>query len=362
VSVTREASGTLSSDALRVLALGTADRLALPAFCERFAVDPAWLADPDARVPVAAVVRVWDELPALVGDEDAFGVHLAERAVGAPLGLGGQLVVSAATLRDGLRRILAFERVFHDVRQSELILDGDRAVLRHDPLGLRMPRHAIEFGWAWIVLMARRMTGARITPRAVVFAHAAPVSRAEHARVFGVSPKFGGALPELVLGRADLDRPSRGVDPALGAILESHARLLQARLPASLELVDRARAAVHEAMLAGDATVAAVARRLEATPRTLQRRLRESGTSLVQLLDEVRADAARRWLADPTVSIAEIAFGLGFAEVSAFHRAFVRWTGITPGQFRRGDHVAREGKRVARPDKARVGRRGIHRA
>src|SRR5262245_46483834 len=132
MGATREASGTISSEAMRVLALGAMGRLTLAAFCERFALDPAGLNDPDARVPVAMVTRGWDELPALVEDEDAFGVHLAERAVAAPLGLGGQLVVSAATLGEGLRRILAFERVFHDVAQSEMIVEGDRVVIRHD--------------------------------------------------------------------------------------------------------------------------------------------------------------------------------------------------------------------------------------
>jgi hypothetical protein len=266
----REASGTLSSEALRVLALGAVPRLTPPAFCQRFAVEPALIADPDARVPVATVVRMWDELPTLVGDEDAFGIHLAERAVAAPLGLGGQLVVSAATLGDGLRRILAFERVFHDVAQTRLTLDGDRAVMRHDPRGIRMPRHAAEFGAAWIVLMARRVTGANVTPHAVVFGHTAPTSAAEHVRVFGVKPRFGSELLELALRRADLDRASRGVDPALGAILESHARLLQARLPASRDLIDVARAAVHAAMLEGKPTVTTVARRLELAPRTLR--------------------------------------------------------------------------------------------
>jgi AraC-like DNA-binding protein len=334
-TATREATGTLSSEALRVLAIGAvAGGMPPPEFCRRFGVDAAVLADPDQRVPVATVVRIWDELPGIVGD-DAFGLHLAERAAAAPLGLGGQLVVSAPTLGDGIRRILAFERVFHDVRQSELVVDGDRAVLRHDPAGLRLPHHAIEFAWAWLVLLARRVTGAAIAPRAVVFAHAGPATRAEHARVLGVTPVWGGAVPELVLARADLDRPSRGVDPALGAILESHARLLAARLPTSTELVDRVRAALHDAMLAGDPTLAEVARRLDVAPRTLQRKLADGDTSVAALLEELREGTARRWLADPTVSIAEVAFGLGFAEVSAFHKAFVRWTGVTPGQFRK---------------------------
>jgi AraC-like DNA-binding protein len=358
MSILREAVGTVSIEALSVLALGAADRLTVPEFCTRFALAPTLLADPDARVPVALMVRVWDELPAMVDDENAFGLHLAERAVAAPLGLAGHLVTSAASLEHGLRRVLAFQRVFHDGALSRLALDGQRAVIRLDPLGMRMPRHATEFEWAWLVLISRRMTGANITPLSVVFTHPSPPSRSEHVRVFGVSPKFDGELPELVLRRTDLDRSSRGADPALGAILESHARLLQARLPATQELIDRARAAVHAAILMGKPTVAAVASQLDIAPRTLQRRLREYDTSLVQLIDEVRVEAARRWLADPTVSVAEIAFGLGFAEVSAFHRAFVRWTGATPGQFRRGEQVARKSKRVARPAKARADRPG----
>jgi AraC-like DNA-binding protein len=331
----REAPGTLSAEALRVLALGAAaGGMPPPAFCARFELTPSLLGDPDARVPTATVVRIWDQLPTLLGD-DAFGLRLAEHAVAAPLGLGGQLIASAPTFGDGLRRILAFERVFHDVRQSELVVRGARAVVRHDPAGLRLPRHAIEFAWAWVVLLGRRTTGAAIVPHAVTFTHAAPAQLAMHRRVFGTTPAFGGAVPELVLATDDLARPSRGADPALGAILESHARLLVRALPAPDDPVAQARAAVHAVMLDGTPTVAAAAARLGVAPRTLQRLLRGHGTSVQALLDEVRADTARAWLRDPTVAIAEIAFGLGFAEVSAFHRAFVRWTGVTPGQYRR---------------------------
>src|SRR3569623_1880522 len=120
--------------------------------------------------------------------------------------------------------------------------------------------------------------------------------------------------------------PAVLADPALGAILESHARLLLARLPAADSFGDEARAAIHAAMLAGDVGLDAVAARLGLTARTLQRRLQDAGASLQQLVDEVRREAAQAWLAEPHVSIAEVAIGLAFAEVSAIHRAFVRWT------------------------------------
>jgi AraC-like DNA-binding protein len=71
------------------------------------------------------------------------------------------------------------------------------------------------------------------------------------------------------------------------------------------------------------------------SPRTLQRRLHEENTSHQQLLDELRRELAQRYLREPTIAIGETAFLLGFSEPSAFHRAFKRWTGTTPGTFRR---------------------------
>jgi AraC-like DNA-binding protein len=332
-----EATGTLSVLAVRTIAMGAAARGLPPEeLCARFGIDPALLADVDARVPVSDVVALWNAVPGLVGDED-FGLHLAELAAAAPQGLGGQLIAASPTLGEGLRRILRFERVFHDVRTSELVLEGDEAAIVHDTRGgLPLPRHAAEFGWAWVVLVARRVTGAAMAPRRVAFGHPAPRDAGEHLRVLGVRPAFGAEVPRLVLARADLDRASTEADAALAEILDSHARTLLARLPTAPELVAQVRAAALQALAKGGLSVAAVAHELGIAPRTLQRRLAdEHGTSFQAVADELRAHLARQWLGEPSRAVAEVAFTLGFADQSAFHRAFVRWTGMTPGQFRR---------------------------
>jgi AraC-like DNA-binding protein len=331
-----EATGTLSVLAVRVIAMGAARGGLPPAeLCARFGLDPALLADVDARVPVADVVALWHEVPRLVADDD-FGLHLAELAASAPQGLGGQLIAASPTLGDGLSRILRFERVFHDVRTSELALEGDEATFSHDTRGgLPLPRHAAEFGWAWLLLIARRVTGAAIVPRRVTFSHPAPPRLDEHTRILGVRPSFGAEVPRLVLARAELARACLSADAALAEILDSHARSLLARLPSTPELIAQVRAAAMESLARGDLTVASVARRLGLAPRTLQRRLAdEHGSSFQSVADDLRADLARQWLASPTMAVAEVAFALGFADQSAFHRAFVRWTGQTPGQFR----------------------------
>jgi len=338
--VRTEATGTLSVLAVRVIAMGAAasTRGGLPPeeLCRRFGIDLGLLADVDARVPVADVVALWNQVPELVGDED-FGLHLAELVAMAPQGLGGQMIAASPTLGDGLRRVLQFERIFHDVRTSELVLEGEEAAIVHDTRGgIPLPRHAAEFGWAWLLLIARRVTGATIAPRRVAFGHAEPRSVGEHARVFGQRPEFGVEVPRLVLARGDLDRASVEADAALAEILDSHARGLLARLPTAPELVAQVRTAAMQAMATGQLSVAGVARRLGIAPRTLQRRLAdEHGTSFQAVIDELREQLARQWLGERGLAVAEVAFSLGFADQSAFHRAFVRWTGVTPGQFRR---------------------------
>ncbi|HWO25320.1 MAG TPA: AraC family transcriptional regulator [Kofleriaceae bacterium] len=331
-----ESTGTLSVLAVRTIAMGAARGGLPPAeLCARFGIDPALLADADARVPVSDVIALWQEVPRLVGDED-FGLHLAELAAAAPQGLGGQLIAASPTLGDGLRRVLRFERVFHDVRTSELVLEGDEAAIVHDTRGgLALPRHAAEFGWAWLVLIARRVTGAALAPRRASFGHPAPRRIAEHTRVLGVAPSFGAEVPRLTLARADLDRATTTADAALAEILDSHARTLLAQLPTAPELIAQVRAAALRALAEGELSVAAVARHLGVAPRTLQRRLADlHGASFQAVVDDLRAGLARQWLGEHTRPVAEVAFALGFADQSAFHRAFVRWTGMTPGQFR----------------------------
>ena len=101
------------------------------------------------------------------------------------------------------------------------------------------------------------------------------------------------------------------------------------------------------AVLAGlperEPVVATIAARLHMSARSLQRRLQSEGTSFAEVLSDLRRDMALRYLQDQRISIGEVAFLLGFLDVTAFHRAFKRWTGSTPAEYRRS---ARSGPQI----------------
>lgn len=302
----------------------------------REALRPELLADPDARVPARWVLALWETLPARAPDRP-FGIWLAELTSGAPLTVAWWVVHTSPTLAEGLARAVRFQRLMHDRFRSELVTSGDEGVLRHrvGDGAFVAPPVAIDFGFAALVHLARRATGRGVVPSRVELTRAEPRDPAPYRAVFGPRVAFGRPANELAFDRATLSLPSSGHDPALREVIESHARSMLEKLPPdAAPFAARVRAVIVERMRGRQTSLDDVAERLGLPRRTLQRKLREEGTRFEELLDRVRRDLAERYLADGRVSVQETAFLLGFSDVSAFHRAFVRWTGTTPARFR----------------------------
>jgi AraC-like DNA-binding protein len=295
------------------------------------------LSDPDARVPASLVLALWAYLPTKCPDE-SFGLWLSERLHAAPLSLATWVISTSPTLGDGFARALRYQRLLHDEAQSELRLSPTEAVYRHQVGAppFRAPTAALEFGFVSFLQLARRMTGVAIVPKRVRLAHAAPRDRTRHRAWFGPDLEFSATDDELVLDRADLDRAVLGADPMLSRIVEAHATAALARLPERSELRARVRAQIHDLLRDGTPSVEALCQRLRLSRRTLQRHLGAAGTSFAEELDRSRHELSLRYLADARISLQEAAFLLGFADATAFHRAFQRWTGQTPTSFRNG--------------------------
>lgn len=306
-----------------------------PDLCAASGFDRGLATDPDARVAMDVVDRLWEAAAAATGDP-TFGLRAALGLRPGMFDVIDYAVRTAPTLRIAIERLIRYDRLVRDAGALGLTVEGDRARLAYADRPAATPsRHATECKLASLLVIARQLTGRPLVATAVGFRHPAPADVALHARVFGVAPRFAAADDVLELAAAELDAPCPDADPALWRIVERHAEALLAARPAPAQLTARVRHHLTTALADGGATLAATAAHLRLSERSLQRRLADEGTTFEALLDELRRELARRYLGDRALALGEVAYLLGYSEPSAFHRAFKRWTGTTPAEARR---------------------------
>lgn len=310
-------------------------------------LDPATAAE--TGVPRSQKQRLWDAAVELTGDQD-FGLHLAEWVSLCPeehMDVLAYAVRSCATLGEHYRRMGRYVRLLHEGTFLALEEGESEARLVH---GLRdgtdAPRQPVECMLALAVLQGRRTAGDDLAPRAVCFAHAGPARPIEQERLFRAPVRYGCPRNELVLDRGALDRPQLHAEPRLLAVLDRRIEEMLNGIPEEHTFSVRVKRAMADHLMDGDPPVGLVAGKLHMSPRSLQRRLQDEGTSFARLLSDLRCDLAKLYLRERRSTLSEVAFLLGFAEVSAFHRAFKRWTGQTPAEYRR---VAPDPSPEARP-------------
>lgn len=296
----------------------------------------ALIAAPD-RVPEAAVSRILDLLQRQFPDETV----ALDVAASAPLHFLGPLEPVVRLVPDLRAGVEMFER-FSSVLSSSAVLEFIKAspgpLLRFEhPNDVMFGVQSAEMALAMASRVIAEGFGVSDAVRRVWFSHAptAPVER--YAAAFSAPVRFSAPFNALLIHAERLEAP---VDPDAGArlrVLRAHLDLVRQRLeqqadPAGLR---RIREAATRNAARGEYSAAALARRLGMSVRTLQRRVGELGTSVRSLIDEVRAATARQLLTDPDLTLFDISLALGYSTESAFRRAFRRWTGQSPAQYRR---------------------------
>lgn len=289
------------------------------------------LEDPDARIALPAYYSLVEGIAAALGDPYLAANYISEVQPDS-LEAVGFLAYSSRTLGEGVRRIIRHHPMMDGGQVFALEIVGRRALFRFEPWGPTRLAHAYlaEMYAADCLILSVRMTGEPIAVRSFRLAHARIGEPAEYKRRYGRTPQFGAGVNEWSFDASVLERPMPQPDPSLGRFFE---KLLAKRSPPAGPFRERVREAVAACLPDGDVSLAKVAARLQSTSRTLQRRLAAEGAQFEALVDQVRSRHALAYL-EMDLPIAEVSFLLGFAEPPAFHRAFRRWTGTTPRQWR----------------------------
>jgi AraC-like DNA-binding protein len=294
------------------------------------------ISNPMGVIPSSDFARLLEA--AALGTHDAcFGLHFAERYQPKNIGPVTYVVLNSPTFAAGIENVARYLHAHNEAARVTFALEGDRAYVRHElaDLSIEVPRQHNEYSLAVGLNTIRLMAGSRWAPMEVQFAHAAPADLSEHVRVFRAPVSFGCPTNAFVVEREFLDRPVPAADERLYPILRRYLDRVLKDMPREEGLLVAVRRAIGEAMRDGDPALAHVAKKLAASPRTLQRQLKDHGLEFKRLVDDTRHRFSLNYLRDRKHTLTEIAFLLGYSEVSAFNRAFKRWTGSTPSDYRK---------------------------
>lgn len=315
--------------------LASAAGLDVEALAWRFGLPP----DTARREEVTAGADVADELLHAIarsGAGEDVAVRAAEQLTGRQQTLVGLAVRACADVRDALGRLARWAPLLHEGVEARLEEDAGegRWVLRTPRRPRGVGRYVHEVAIAHAVQHVRAGCPGALVARAW-FSNARPAALAPLSSFLGTGELgFGHEDSGLAVPRASLDHPMAQAD---ARTLDAIAPLLEAELglrPQAQSLAERLAAHLASALPVG-ADVADAARAMHMSPRTLQRRLEQEQTRFSEVLDRARLAQARRLLADASVTLTDVAFRLGFADLATFSRAFKRWTGVPPGQWRR---------------------------
>lgn len=288
--------------------------------------------EPSGPVSREAYGALWLGIATAMEDE-FFGLGARPMRPGS-FALMGHAVLHAATLDQALRRALRFLDVVLDRPRGRLSVVAGEAVITLEEDG--GPRPAFAYRTYWLILMglACWLIGRRIPLRRVGFACAAPPQRQDYHRFFGAPVRFGAPRTELSFDAGHLHLPLVRNEAALRLFLRGAPANFLLRYRHDEGAAARVRARLAELDPADWPGFDGLAADLGIAPATLRRRLRADGQGFAAIREEVLSVRAQRLLREAALSVAEISARLGYSEPGAFHRAFRRWTGESPGAFR----------------------------
>ena len=326
----------LSITILRGLAAYLRDRdVDTTTFLAKARLAPDLLSRGDATIALPDLARAV-EAAFRLREDPALGLHLGFGAPIQTLGVTGEVAWHAPTLRTALQdaqRYLPLVlpmsrfRVVEDMNQTALVFEP--ALSERDAVCF-----ATEVALGFVTRLVRYFDPQRGQPNEVRLRFSRPPHGETYATAFGAKVQFSCPRSEILLPTSALDSRQPFPDQALWTAVRRRADELLAQERSREQLHERVRhVLLHEVDLA-NVNPSYIARRLDVTPRSLRRRLGDEGHSLSALTDEVRRELSISELHNPEMPIKRIADRVGFSEVSAFHRAFKRWTGVTPARYR----------------------------
>lgn len=318
----------------KLLAGAAREGISLEQLFAHCGLDAAQLAVPDARIDAASFIRLLQAVMKLTEDE-FLGLGRGTKSKPGTFSMMAHAVINCRNLEKAIQRSAQFYELFDLPTRSTLTREGDKAIFEFG-VTADAYREIILEGivfllvrfWSWLI-------GRNVTPDAIYFDFPAPTEAREFRHLFPCPVLFDQSCNRIVFNASFLNKPLVQNPLSLARFLkDSFAQLILGGSP-EIGLPQQIRAIISKEYGNNFPDFSVICEKLNMTPQTLRRRLKDLNTSYQEIKDAIRQDASIYYLSKEELSIDEIALMMGFSEASSFHRAFKKWTGKTPASFRR---------------------------
>jgi len=300
---------------------------------------PPEFSDPDTRIPHRTTARLLENVAAKAR-RPGLGIRAGEQTDPADFDVVEHVARAAKTLGDAMRAMARYVRILHEAAEITIAdVHGGLVEWRYRVTdGVRQPPAANEFCIAAALGFSRRNAVEQEPPMEIGFMHPRPPYAADYERLCA-NVKFDCHENVIVVRRERLETPLLRANRPLSGVFGRHAERLLKELEQRESVSGRVRAEVASQLRNGTVSMQLAARHLAMSAATLRRRLQDEGTTFSGIVDDLRRHLAEQYLSEPGTAVSEAAFLLGFASVTAFARAFRRWRGISPTEFRAARNV-----------------------
>lgn len=297
-------------------------------------LDPVLLTDPRARYPSARIAKAWDHADALLADP-CLGLEAVDAWRPSDYHAVGYAMLASRSVRRAIERMVRYFRIINDVAGFHLSATPQRLTVTFVPPadGPAFRPTLEQARWAQILGLCRSIHDGPFDPIEVTLQQPAPPCRDRMEAFFRCPVRFGASAGSMAFDRQSAEKRLVTANRELAAANDRIAIDYLARLQRD-DVLSRVKAAILDHLPSGAPSDEDVAKALYLSTRTLQRKLRDEGTTFSDTVATVRRELAEAYIRDRDLSLTEISYLLGFGDASSFSRAFKRWTGEAPSGYR----------------------------
>jgi AraC-like DNA-binding protein len=299
--------------------------------------DTGSLDDPAVRCPLTQTARLWRVAVAATGDP-AFGIKVASHIKQTTFHALGYGLSASSTLKEAFERVQRYCHVASDAIEYEFSRSGAEYHFVIEPAA-EVADESVDALVAAYLRMCRSLMGHDYSPVRVEFRRAPPAKIEDFQRLLRAPLQFGAARTRLVFDAGAIERRLDGGNPELARHHDAIALQYLSQIERD-NIQARVRDLLTRRLSHGEPSQEDVAELLNMSARTLQRKLGDEGTTYKEILDETRRVLALAYLSAPRHTVSDVTYLLGFSAGSSFTRAFRRWTGQSPTDWRAGTGAA----------------------